>query len=296
MKLKIEDGKIGFLYIIIASVLFALAAPSAKYLFQQGITPIDLVQARISYSLIVMLPLLSVFQPSLLKIQRKDIPYFILLGIGGLALVQYTYFLAISLIDVGVALALQYTAPSIIVVYGVIVLGDRVQLKTVCAILLALFGCYLLVGAYKVGADALNWKGILIALASAISLAFYTLYGKKGLTKYSPWTTFFYAALFATLFWNIIHPPLVLVGQGLNLNIWLLVFYVSILGTLLPFSLLLFSLDKLDPVSVTVTSTLEPIFATISAFLLLGERPSLWQMIGGFFIIASIILMTFKKK
>ncbi len=282
----------GFLFIITAALLWAFAAPIAKFLFNSGITPNDLVQARVTYTLLLLSLFFIPFKSALLVISRKDIVYFIILGVVGFALVQYTYFYTISQIDVGVAITLQYTAPSMIVIYSAFFLGKKINILTILAMLLALAGCYLVVGAYHIPWETLNWKGILAGLSSALFLAFYTLYGEKGLKKYPAWTVFFYAVLFAALFWNIIHPPFNLVGKGLSWSIWAGVLVIAIFGTLIPFAFFFIALQKLDPIRLTVTSTLEPIFATIIAFLVLGEQLNIWQIIGGSLIVLSVVLMT----
>ena len=290
-----KETKQGFLLIITATILWALAAPIAKYLFNSGISPEDLVQARVTYSFLILAFIFIGFKRGLLQIAKQDIGYFMLLGIGGFALVQYTYFYAISEIDVGVAIALQYTAPTMIVIYSAFFLGKKINRHTIMAIVLALIGCYLVVGAYQVAWAALNWNGILVAILSAVVFAFYTLYGEKGLSKYPTWTVFFYVVLFATLFWNIVHPPFNLVGQGLSWSVWAGVMAIAIIGTLIPFGLFFMALKKLDPIRLTVTSTLEPIFATVTAFIFLGEALSTWQIIGGLLIVASVIIMTMKN-
>ena len=71
-----SDTRQGFLLIITATLLWALAAPIAKYLFNAGITPADLVQARVTYTFFILafffigfkreLPTLSLFLPSFL--------------------------------------------------------------------------------------------------------------------------------------------------------------------------------------------------------------------------------------
>jgi len=286
----------GFLFIITATVLWAFAGPLAKYLFGIGIAPTDLVQARVTYSCLILLFVFGLFNRQGLKIERQDISYFALLGIGGFALVQYTYFYSISRLDVGIAIAVQYTAPTMIVIYSALFLKEKVGFRTILSIGLALIGCFLVIGAYDADWSDLNWDGILGALASALTFAFYTIYGEKGLKKYPAWTVFFYVVLFATIFWNIIHPPFTLVGQGWSWEVWSGILAVAIFGTLIPFALFFLALKHLDPIRLSVTSTMEPIFATIVAFLALGEALSFWQICGGIFIITSVILMATKRQ
>jgi len=71
-----------------------------------------------------LIAVFSLFYRDGLRIDTKDIGYFALLGIGGFALVQYTYFYAISKLDVGIAISLQYTAPTMIVIYSALFLKE----------------------------------------------------------------------------------------------------------------------------------------------------------------------------
>ena len=296
MDRNLQKSTIGYALIILATMLWGIAGPLAKHLFQIGILPTDLVQARVTYSFFILVMILGLFRRDLLKIDRKDIVYFLILGIGGFALVQWTYFFAINHLDVGIAIAIQYTAPTLIVIYSALFLGKKIDVKTILSVGLALIGCYLVIGAYEAEWEDLNWVGILGAFSSAIVFAFYTLYSERGLAKYDAWTVFFYAVLFATIFWNIVHPPLVLMGQNLSWNTWGMVMAVAIIGTLIPFALFFMALKRLDPIRLTVTSTLEPIFATMIAFFTLGEALSPLQISGGLFIIISVILMATANK
>ena len=282
----------GFLLVIGAAFLWAVNGPLAKYLFNTGILPTDLVQARITYAFITLLLVLIITNRKQFIIELRDVGYFAVLGIFGFAIAQFTYFYAISSIDVGVAVALQYTAPTFIVFYNYFFLKERITTKTVLTIGLALIGCYLLIGAYHTDFNDLNWMGISAGLSSAVTFGFYSVYSKKGLAKYTTWTVYLYVLLFASLFWNIIHPPFILIGQNHSYATWAMIFFVAIFGTLLPFYFFLVGVKLLNPVRATVTSTLEPIFAAIVAFLFLGEQLHFWQLIGGLFIVGSVLLMS----
>ena len=295
-QLLIQSSTKGFLLLVGAAFLWAVHGPLAKYLFNNGLLPTDLVQARITYSFFTLLIVFILYKRSLFTVERGDLVYFAILGIGGLALAQFFYFYAISTIDVGVAIALQYTAPSFIVLSNYFILKEHIPTKTVLAIGLALLGCYLVIGAYHTDFDNLNWIGISAGLVSALTFAFYTVYSKKGLAKYTTWTVFFYVLLFAALFWNLVHPPFILIGQGHSYTIWVMVFSVAMFGTLVPFLLFFMGVRLLDPVRATVTATLEPIFATIIAFIFLGEALHFWQLLGGVFVIGSVLLMSLGKE
>ena len=286
----------GILFILTAAILWAIGGTLAKYLFLAGIAPTDLVQARLTYSFLILGFVLAFLNKRAFIIDLKDIGYFLVLGVFGLAILQFTYFYAINKIDVGIAVTIQYTAPSIILMYQLVFLKEKATFATVGAIGLALVGCYFVVGVNELSIEELNWEGIVVAFLSAITFAFYTIYSKKGLAKYDSWTVFFYVLLAASLFWNIIHPPLSLVGKGYSYSTWGLILAIALISTLLPFGFFYVGLQSLEPVVVTVTSTLEPIFAIIIAFLVLGEKLEWLQIIGGLLIVASVVMVALGER
>ncbi|MFC1829981.1 EamA family transporter, partial [Thermodesulfobacteriota bacterium] len=65
----------GYVYVVFAALLWALSGSSAKFLFNSGITPFQLVQLRLTISTVLLFLCLLIRFPSLLKISRRDIPY-----------------------------------------------------------------------------------------------------------------------------------------------------------------------------------------------------------------------------
>ena len=108
-----KNNRWGYLYVVLAAFMWALSGSSAKFLFNSGITPFQLVQLRLTISTVLLFLYLLIRFSSLLKISRSDIFYFILFGTVGMAGVQFTYLFTISKIEVAAAILLQYLAPSV---------------------------------------------------------------------------------------------------------------------------------------------------------------------------------------
>ncbi|OQY59661.1 MAG: hypothetical protein B6245_05660, partial [Desulfobacteraceae bacterium 4572_88] len=90
------DIRLGYVYTILAALLWAVSGSSAKFLFNSGISPFQVVQLRITIAAGIMLLWLLIRHPSRLKIAKKDILYFLILGTAGMAAIQFTYLFAIS--------------------------------------------------------------------------------------------------------------------------------------------------------------------------------------------------------
>jgi len=296
MSAKATVSRKGYLCVILAAVMWAISGTSGKYLFQHGLTPYDVVQLRLTISTPILAIALAIKNPQLLKIEKSDIFYFAILGIVGMGMVQFTYFYAISKIKVAAAILLEYLAPVFIALYSVIVAGERLSGPTVIALCGAFLGCYLVVGGYDLNLLSMNKLGILGGLAAAASFAWYSIHGERGMRRYHPWTVFFYALVFATILWNVLHPPLASFQKNCTPFMWTLIVYIAIFGTLLPFGLYFEGINLIRSTRASITATLEPISAGILSFVFLGEKLALPQIAGGLLVIGSIVLLQLAKE
>jgi len=280
--------RLGYLLAALAALFWASSGTAAKYLFLSGITAFELVQMRTTLAACIILAWLAVRNRALLAVERKDWPYFITLGIG-LAAVQFTYLLAISKIQVAAAILIQYQAPLFVALYTLVVLRVMLPPAVFAAMAGSLFGCWLVVGGYNLDLLALNRVGLLSALASAVSFAWYTVRCEYGMQRYSPWTVVFYGLLFAAVTWNILHPPLTGFLKPSGAAQWGCVLVVGLLGTVLAFICYNEGINRIGAARASITATLEPITAGLIAWVLLGETMEHWQVLGAALVIVSII-------
>lgn len=292
----------GYLYVICGAVLWGTSGAVGKFLFEQGVTAFQLVQLRVTLAS-ALLCLWFCLRPSLARIKPGDVLYFAVLGTVGMAMVQFTYFFAISKIQVAVAILLQYLAPALIAVYTLVFDREKLSLPVVGAILSALAGCYLVAGAYNFNFLELNRVGIISAICSAVAFAFYSLYGERGMCLYSPWTVLGYAMFFAALFWNLAHfiwhpapGPLAALTYGYSAVEWMGIGYIAVLGTLVPFGFYLEGVSLIRSSRASVTATLEPITGGLVAYLFLGETLQPLQILGGLLVIAAVAILQLRHE
>ena len=287
--------KSGYLYVILAAILWAISGSAAKFLFNNGVSSFQVAQLRITIAAGVIFLWFSIYRHSLFKIDTKDIFYFVILGFGAMALVQFTYLLAISKINVAAAILLQYLAPSFIAIYTIVFKREKPETRTLAAVMLAAGGCYLLVGAYRLNVLSMNKIGISSGIISALAFAWYSLQGEYGMKKYPPWTVLFYAMLFGAVAWNIFYPPFEAFVHPYSVSEWIWILYIGIMGTALPFGFYLKGVSLIRSTRACITATLEPITAGIISWLFLNETMEPLQICGGGLVIFSIILLQLKK-
>ncbi|MGD9136786.1 MAG: EamA family transporter [Desulfobacterales bacterium] len=290
-----KKGKLGYFYVALAAVLFAISGTSSKFLFHSGITPYQLIQLRTTLAFTSLLIWLCLRDLALLKISTIDLPYFLALGVLGIGAAQFLYLFAISKISVAAAILLHYTGPVFVALYVVFVQRQKISILSILAILGTLAGCILVVGAYNIQLLALNRIGIISGMLAAVSFAIYSVLSEYGMRKYTPWTVLLYGMLFAALIWNVLHPPLEALLHKYAPAQWGWIFFIGICGTVFPFGLYFEGIKRIRPTHASITATLEPISAGVIASIFLGEVMLPLQIIGGLIVIVSIISLQLTK-
>jgi drug/metabolite transporter (DMT)-like permease len=273
-----------------ATFLWGASATLARFMFRdRHVPPFTVVELRLAISVLFLAPWFALRSPQTLRIRREDLGYFIVLGLFGVAAIQGSYYFTISVLGVGLAILLQYLAPSLIVVYDVL-RGARVSRATIFAVVAALGGTAMLIG--NVNPAALHARPLYwaIGFGSAFMFAFYILFSKRALARYAPETVLLYTFLIAATFWAIVTPPWRILRAGYGATEWTLFIVLAITSALAPFAFFYAGLRRLSPTETGIVATIEPVVAVVSAALLLGEGLGPLQWVGaGLVLTASAI-------
>jgi len=278
----------GYVYVILAAVLWGTSGSAAKFLFMNGMSPAQLVQLRTTIGSLVLALWLASRHPAWLRVAPGDIWKMALLGVS-IALTQFTYYFAISKIQVAAAILLQYQAPVFVALFAVVFARERLTPLIATAISGAVIGCYLLVGAYKLDILNMNREGIAGGLASALCFAWYSVSSSYAMRKYTPWAVVFFSFLGAAVIWNIFHPPLEAFSQPANIQEWWWVFFISIFGTVFAFWFYTAGIHLIGPTRASITATLEPITAGVISYVFLHEALEPLQIGGALMVVAAVV-------
>lgn len=278
---------LGYAAIVTAAAMWGVGGTVAKILFNTAVSPFLLVKVRLSVAFLLLFISLASVKRDYLRITRQDMGYFAILGVAGMAMVQFTYFLTISLTNVATAVFLQYLAPIFMALYARF--GERMMLgwQRVVAVALAVLGglCIMLAAG---SSGRLTWLGLGSGLASALFMAFNTIYGRRGVQNYHPLTVVTYAFGFGATFWWLISPGLdwrVITAQ------WLMFGYVAVFATVIPFLLYFVALRFISPTGAGITASLEPVIAAVVAYGVLGEIMGAWQIVGSILVVGAVVLL-----
>lgn len=283
----------GFLCVFSAAVLWGVSGPIAKHMFNTNVDPFELVQIRLILSFAIILGYLSLCNRKLLRLDREDYLYIFILGIIGVAVVQFTYLYTISATNVATAVFLEYLAPIFVLIYGVVKRQEAVNGVNCSAIMFAALGGYLIVKGNLHGGLAVSTEGLISGLTAAASFAFYTVYTKRGLAKYSPLTIMCWSYAVGAFLWLFYQQPWVSFSHYHG-STWYIILYYVVLATIVPYGLFFKGLSYLSPLKTGLTANLEPVIAAVSAYLMLGEKLTVLQLAGCVLILVAVTLIQLK--
>jgi len=287
---------LGYAMVLTAATLWAVNGAVSKIILEEDVSSRRLAEVRSTGAFLGLALALVLFAPRTLRLTRRELPMLVLFGVGGLAFVQWFYFVAIHRLDIGVALLIQYLAPLIVALWARFVMRRDVRRRIWLALALALVG---LAFVLEIGGDAgLSTIGVVAAFLGAVSYALYVLVAERGVETRDPVSLTAYGFLFAALFWALVQPWWSFPFDALDdtrtsawgLPVWALVAWMVVLGTIVPFGLLVGSLRFVPATRVGITAMIEPVAATIVAWLWLGEALGIPQLGGGALVLAAIVL------
>jgi drug/metabolite transporter (DMT)-like permease len=286
----------GCLYILVGTTLWGFSTTVAKALFNAGVSPFELVPIRLPIASAILFVILFLYDRRRIFISLRDLPYFVIFGILGVVGNQLCFYVTVSKIQVGPAVLIQYISVIWITFFAFFFQKEPLFKGTIAALALALLGCYLVVGGYRTDLLRLNKEGIIIGFFSSFFVAFYALYGEKGLKRYDAWTLLLYGFLFGGLFCWIAFPPVQVLTAGYPLKIWAAFFYIAIFATLIPFGLFFKGVERIRATRASITGTWEPVMSSITAYVFLGEVLDPLQILGGLGVIGAVILLQLSKE
>lgn len=283
----------GYLNIAIATIFWGFSATIAKFLFKHRVDLLVLVQMRSTLSFVVLLLILFIFKRDYLRISIEDIHRFVLLGVIGVAGSNFTYYFTLNEINVATAIIMQYTAPILVVFYGILSRSEKIRSIKIISVFVSLLGCSLVVRIFDVGFSSLSKIGILSGVASSFCWAFFNVYGKRLGSKYNIWTNLTFVLMFTGIFWFFFNPPWKILNY--LLNDWLIFFTFAMISVLIPYFFYFNGLRYIPPSSAIITSTLEPVIAIVSAWIIVDEKLSLVQILGSILVLTSVVLLQIKR-
>lgn len=303
-KRPVPRPALGYALVWSAVILWSLNAVIAKVVLDSaGLSALRLAEVRATGAALILVAGVALLRPSTLRTTRRELGFLIVFGVFGLAFVQLFYFVGIQRLDIGIALVIQYLAPVFVALWARFYVHEPVRQRLWLAIALCLLGLSLVVELWG-GGSSLDGLGVLACLVTALAYAAYVLMAERSLDSgRDVYSLLAWGFSMAAVFWAVLQPwwsfpveqvegSVSLLGRfdDVTVPVWLLLAYIVVLGTVVPFAMLVSALHHVPATRVTIVAMLEPVLAAIVAWIWLGEELAAVQIAGGLIVLAGVIL------
>ena len=289
------------IYLVFGSLFFAVSSIPAKLAMESGMSAFRLTQIRTIGAFLVLFSYVYLKNKQSLRINRKELPILIAFGVFGFAAVNLFYFLAIQRLNVGVALIIEFTAPIWIALWMRFIQKKIVSRLMWWGLVIGLTGLVLIAQVWR--GLTLDGLGVTFALLDAFALALYFLVGEKLVGVKSSEATMAWGFGISSAFFAIIQPwwtfPFEELGRvveltgrlaGVSIPTYYLILWIIVLGTAVPYFLVLNGLRGLSAATSSSIGMLEPVFGGIFAWIFLYEKLTLVQSVGAVVVLIGIYL------
>lgn len=242
-----------------------------------------------SFALIIVAIILNIRLPEI-----KDIPIILLLGFLGFSVYQTALNFGEQTISAGVASLLVSTTPIFTALLALLFFCEKIGLWGWVGSLIGFGG----VAFISLGGSTENFSlntGAFLVLIASLSESIYFVFQHSYLKKYGFVVFTMYTIWSGTLFMLIFSPGL---GEAMihaPINTTLVVIYLGIFPTVIPYFTLAYITSRTGASEATSSLYLTPVFAFLIAWIWLDEVPHFSAIVGGVITLSGVLLSNIKK-
>lgn len=288
-------------FVLIITILVVVWAFAFLFI-KIGLKELSFVNLTIMRFLIVCLVLILIlfFQKKRFsKLHKKDIVPIFLLGFFGVIVYHLGLNYGEQFISPAAASLIIATVPVQIIILSTIFLKEKIGLKKLIGIIIALCGVVVISIWGKAGASIhIEYiSAVLAVLIAAIMSALYTIAGKKLLTRYSALSLTTYVMLLGSLgLTPFIRGSLLDQISKMSMTGWFAVIFLGVFSTVVGYGLWYIVLKTKSASEISIYLYAIPVLSTIISYFMFKEKITFMFILGGFLVIAGLIIVNIRTK
>lgn len=231
---------------------------------------------------------------STLKVERRDIPTFVGLGLLGNVLYQMLFIFGVDWTLAGNAALMLATVPIFVSLFSTMRRHETIGRTGWAGVLMSVSGIVLIVWGgtrgLQFGADTV--RGDVTMLGAAVAWSAYTVGAAPLVQRYGPLRATAGTMWIGTVVLVLISTPALLAQEWSEVSVgaWAGVAFSGALSIALAYIIWYYGVRHLGSSRTAVYSNTVPIVALIVAWATLGETPTLIQLVGAAAIVGGVLL------
>ncbi|MGG1662392.1 DMT family transporter [Brevibacillus sp. NRS-1366] len=253
---------------------------------------LTLTNLRWLIAIACLLPVVWIYEKRILPTRQAVIPL-IVMGVTGVALFNLFMFWALERTDATNVGLLSTLNPVSIAIFSFLLIGEKIRPLQILAMLISFGGVLVVLSKGDFGhLSQLHFNtGDLWMLAAVAMWGIYSVCGRWAMKTVSPLMSTIYSGIFGVALMLPFNAGTFTVTDT-NWSFWLSLIYVGVLATVVSMVLWNIGVQKVGATSAGMFLNFNPVFTAILAFLLLGERMSLIQLLGSVIVIIGCYLFS----
>jgi drug/metabolite transporter (DMT)-like permease len=286
----------GLTVALLSAVSFGLSGALASPLLDAGWSAGAVVLVRIGAGALVVLLFGLVALRGQWDLLWRNLPMVVMYGLIAVAGAQFCYFSAVQYLDVGPALLIEFTAPAAVVVWLWLRHGQRPGRLTLAGAAVAGFGLLLVLDVFA--GFGLHAGGVAWALGAMVGCATYFVVSADDTTGLPPMTlaagglvvggvALGLLGLLGVLPMEAERAPAEYAGVGVAW--WVPLVLLGLVTAALSYVAGITAARMLGSRLASFVALSEVVAGVLWAWLLLGELPGVWQLIGGLLVLVGVV-------
>ena len=288
-------SKYAKILVVLATVLGALSGPLGKAITAPSLA-IGFWRLTMGLPFFIVSVLASPYRRSELKsIDKKSLVGAMSAGVF-LFIHFFSWFNAVKMTNITSAAIFASLHPLVVLFISIAIYKRKIGIKPIIGIVVALIGAAMTAGFDYANLSMDHFNGDMLAIITGLCMGLFYAIGDKVRAKVdgavyvlilfaSCWACFFVAMLVSgTSFFD--YPG----------NDWVLLIVMTLACQVGCHALNNLCLGHADSVYVSAWSSSETVFATLFAWIMIGQVPTMWGIIGSIIVIAGLLYYVFNSK
>lgn len=289
------NSKKYYLYVISGAILWGLISLFSNTLADFGLSSKNIVAIRSFGAAAILFIIFAISDRKLLKIEIKDIKYFIGTGIISFVFFNWCLFTSMNECSAAIAVVLLYTAPIFVTLMSAVLFKEKMTKIKAAALVLTVIGCMCVTGIIG-GKINGTLFGVICGIGSGVFYALYSIFGRYALKKYSSVTVTIYTFIFAAIGSIPLIEPAPLIAGLSNEEALIAAVLIVVVSTVSPFLLYTKGLTGVESGTASILATAEPAVGVLVSIFILQQPINLIAVIGVFLILGAVIILNFNRQ
>lgn len=240
------------------------------------------------------------FTDSYEKIEVKDFKRLFTISLFGFFIFQLCFTIGVNMTTAGNASLILGTLPITVALINRLLGIENINHKMVIGISLSVVGVVLIImGSNKTFGFTINhMKGGMLILIAQIAYGYFTVFSKDIAEKYNNSLVMAYIVTITAILFTMVSAPQIMVMDWMNIPLagWLSNAYSGIIAVCICNVLWVLAVQKIGSTKTALYNNIQPVFAIITGYIVLGEPFGFVQLIGAITIFIGLYVTRKNKE